>query len=70
MTRTRSCTHDGKGMTDEICLQLNETWHINETTACYNAQNPCTRKLNPLTTGIFTVFGHSLLEGRVLHSEA
>ena len=25
---------------------------------------------NPLTTGIFTVFGHGLLEGRVLHKEA
>ena len=27
-------------------------------------------EFNPLTTGIFTVFGHSLLEGRVLHKEA
>ena len=26
--------------------------------------------INPLTTGIFTVFGQSLLEGRVLHKEA
>ena len=28
-------------MDDEICLQLNETWSINETKDCYNKEMPC-----------------------------
>ena len=29
----------------------------------------CCQLINPLTARIFTVFGHNLLEGRVLHKE-
>ena len=43
-TRERNCTHNGVIMDDEICLQLNETWSINETRDCYNKNMPCYSK--------------------------
>uniref|UniRef100_A0A7M5WVK8 SEA domain-containing protein n=2 Tax=Clytia hemisphaerica TaxID=252671 RepID=A0A7M5WVK8_9CNID len=75
VTRRRNCTIDGFIQPDEVCLQLNYTWEINDTKACYNSFKPCYRweDWGPWVTNgsacmIFEEYRHRLCFGDTLSS--